>query len=47
MRFAGIITSFFIAGLIVGCSEVGFETTPSATCTNFNNSQDQECNLHS
>ena len=43
MRFAGIIASFFISGLIIGCSDVGFKTTPSPTCTNFNNSQDQEC----
>lgn len=43
MRISAIVTSFFVAGLIIGCSDVGFQTVPSATCTNFNQGGDQEC----
>jgi hypothetical protein len=43
MRIAAVVSSFFIAGLIIGCSDVGFKTEPSSTCVNFNQSEDQEC----
>lgn len=41
-----ISVSLLIFGLVVGCSDVGFQVVPSKTCVGFNNGRDQTCDFN-
>lgn len=44
MKKTVLLYSTILIGLFaIGCSDVGFQSIPSKTCTNFNNGSDQSC----
>jgi hypothetical protein len=41
-----VLLSLVFFGIVVGCSDVGFQAVPSKTCVAFNNGGDQECDFN-